>query len=400
MGDQVQGGMLSPWLRERRLAAVRPHLRGSVLDFGCGVGALARHIAASDYVGVDTDLESIDDARRAHPNHDFLTVDDLPDARHFDTIVALAVIEHVPEPVDLVTDLAGRLQPGGTIVLTTPHRRWEFLHGAGARLRIFSPEASDEHHLLFDHDGLARLAESSGLELTRYERFLGGANQLAVLQPSGTASAVPVGNIYDKYGTTNPIERRMMSGFMDALDSLLPTQPPTRVLEVGAGEGHITSRMRDRYPSAHVTALDLADPRVLAELRSRGLNAVAGSVEFLPFPDDSFDLVLGIEVLEHVPNPSAALAEIARVSRGDVVLSVPREPIWRIGNMARGRYLRDLGNTPGHIQHWSSRAFRELVAEHLDVTAMRRPVPWTVVSGRVSRPSVTPGQPSLSTGVQ
>jgi hypothetical protein len=30
---------------------------------------------------------------------------------------------------------------------------------------------------------------------------------------------------------------------------------------------------------------------------------------------------------------------------------VPREPIWRIGNMARGRYLGDLGNTPGHIQH-------------------------------------------------
>ncbi|HMQ28482.1 MAG TPA: methyltransferase domain-containing protein, partial [Acidimicrobiales bacterium] len=96
-----------------------------------------------------------------------------------------------------------------------------------------------------------------------------------------------------------------------------------------------------------------------------------------------FDLVLALEVLEHVPEPEAVLSEIARVGRGAVVLSVPWEPVWRLGNLARGRYVRDLGNTPGHIQHFGRGGFRRLVARHLDVREVRRPVPWTFVRADV-----------------
>ena len=48
-----------------------------------------------------------------------------------------------------------------------------------------------------------------------------------------------------------------------------------------------------------------------------------GDATTLPFPDDSFDLVLAIEVLEHVPGPEAALSELARVCSGTFVASVP-----------------------------------------------------------------------------
>jgi 2-polyprenyl-3-methyl-5-hydroxy-6-metoxy-1,4-benzoquinol methylase len=92
--------------------------------------------------------------------------------------------------------------------------------------------------------------------------------------------------------------------------------------------------------------------------------------------------VLAIEVLEHVDDPEHALAEIARVARGDVVLSVPREPLWRVLNVARGRYVGRLGNTPGHVQHWSSDAFARLVARHLEVTGTWRPLPWTLLRAR------------------
>ena len=101
--------------------------------------------------------------------------------------------------------------------------------------------------------------------------------------------------------------------------------------------------------------------------------------------DGEYDLVLAIEVLEHVPEPERALREIARVCRGQVVLSVPREPIWRIGNMARGRYLRQLGDTPGHVNHWSAGSFRRLVARHFDVEQVRRPLPWTMIRAAVRR---------------
>jgi len=187
------------------------------------------------------------------------------------------------------------------------------------------------------------------------------------------------GNTYDKYATTNPIERRMMAGFFDAFDRMLEGSQPDLVVEVGAGEGRVTERLRERFRSADVIGLDLPDEELAEEWVELGVPMFFGDVTRLPFPDRSVDLVVGLEVLEHVPTPRTALAEISRVCAGAVVLSVPREPIWRMGNMARGRYLRDLGNTPGHINHWSARGFVDLVADELDVARTARPLPWTML---------------------
>lgn len=195
-----------------------------------------------------------------------------------------------------------------------------------------------------------------------------------------SADATPTGNTYDKYASANPIERRMMSGFFTALDESLPSVAPASVLEVGAGEGEVAVRVRQRFPDASLRILDLPDDDLRSHWRQLDLAGTFGSVEDLPFPDRSFDLVLGIEMLEHVPDPTRALEELHRVCRGHAVFSVPREPIWRILNMGRGKYLRDLGNTPGHIQHWSSKRFADAVGERFHVDAVRTPLPWTMVA--------------------
>lgn len=195
--------------------------------------------------------------------------------------------------------------------------------------------------------------------------------------------AVPTGNTYDKYGTANPIERRVMANFFRTLERALPASGPARILEVGAGEGEVVGRVvHQRWPSAPMTVLDLPDVQLAGHWRDRGLSGVFASATALPFPDSSVDLVLAIEVLEHLDDPAAALAEIARVARADVVLSVPREPLWRLLNMTRGRYLTRLGNTPGHVQHWSAAAFERLVSRHLEVTGTWRPLPWTLLRAR------------------
>ncbi|MGY6499693.1 MAG: class I SAM-dependent methyltransferase [Acidimicrobiales bacterium] len=194
---------------------------------------------------------------------------------------------------------------------------------------------------------------------------------------------VPTGNTYDKYTTRNPIERRLMAGFMRTLDSMLPTEPPARILEVGAGEGEVTSRLRSRFPDAEIVALDLPDPMLTAHWGD--WHAVFGSADTLPFPDSSFDLVLAIEVLEHVDAPAAAVAEMARVADSRIVASVPREPLWRALNMARAKYWGDLGNTPGHIQHWGTRGFRSLMATAVTIDRVATPTPWTFASGTPRR---------------
>ena len=190
---------------------------------------------------------------------------------------------------------------------------------------------------------------------------------------------VPTGNTYDTSQSTNPIEQRMMRGFFDVLDAMLDGLTPRTVVEVGAGEGRVTERLVERFPDATVIGLDLVDDDLAGDWAELGLPMVFGDATRLPFGDGAIDLVVGLEVMEHIPSPERALAEIERVCGGNIVLSVPREPIWRAGNMARGRYLRDLGNTPGHVNHWSSRSFERFVATRFDVDTTRRPLPWTML---------------------
>lgn len=198
-----------------------------------------------------------------------------------------------------------------------------------------------------------------------------------------TTPTVPIGNTYDKYASTNPIERRMMQGFLGALDSMLDGLAPERILEVGAGEGEVLARLGTRFPDVPVIGLDLPDP-ALAELwRGGDLRGLFADATRLPFPDDSFDLVLAIEVLEHIPTPERALTELARVCSGTLVASVPFEPVWRAGNLARGRYARQLGNTPGHVNHWTRWGFRSFVGSRFEVERVRSPLPWTMVRARV-----------------
>lgn len=196
---------------------------------------------------------------------------------------------------------------------------------------------------------------------------------------TATATSVPIGNHYDKYASKNPIARRLMAGFMRALDDALPSLTPATVLEIGVGEGEIAERVHSRYPDAAIVGLDLPDPALADEWRSRPLHGLFTDAAALPVRDRSIDLVMAIEVLEHLPEPEAALRELARVARRDVVLSVPREPVWRALNLARGSYLKEWGNTPGHIQHWSANGFRNLVGRYFDVVEVAHPLPWTLV---------------------
>jgi hypothetical protein len=89
-------------------------------------------------------------------------------------------------------------------------------------------------------------------------------------------------------------------------------------------------------------------------------------------------MATAIEVLEHVPDPERTVSEMARVAKRWVLVSVPREPLWRGLNMARGAYLKDLGNTPGHVNHWSKRSFVSMLSRQGTVAEVRSPFPWTM----------------------
>lgn len=190
---------------------------------------------------------------------------------------------------------------------------------------------------------------------------------------------VVLGNVYDKYASANPLARRLVQNYFRNLDALLERIRPRRILEVGCGEGYLAERLARADPDVTVVGVDLSASLFPRNPETSRTVFAVQSAYHLGFPGNAFDLVLGAEVLEHLADPPTALREMLRVSRRHLLLSVPREPLWRMMNLARLAYVRDWGNTPGHLQHWSSRRFLELLERFGTVRAVRRPLPWTMV---------------------
>ena len=184
MADQARG-ILSPFIRKRRIGAALPHLGGRVLDYGCGTGSLADYFPPDRYFGTDRDEESLITARLHHPGYGFYLPPDIGLLEmKFDSIAVLAVLEHVPDRVKFLRMLGGFLAESGKIVLTTPHPLSGGVHSAGSRLGLFSREAFEEHGSLVDGGEMALLASAAGMVITHSRRFLIGMNQLFLLERS------------------------------------------------------------------------------------------------------------------------------------------------------------------------------------------------------------------------
>jgi SAM-dependent methyltransferase len=182
-----------------------------------------------------------------------------------------------------------------------------------------------------------------------------------------------------KYATKNPISRYLLAGYFTALEQLVRKTRAASVLEVGCGEGiplHMLSRALEGSDAVGIDIL--AEKLKVGSANIPQVPLAAASVYELPFETGRFELVICCEVLEHLAEPEAALAEIDRVGAEWFILSVPNEPLWRVLNMARGAYWSGLGNTPDHIRHWSPAAFKGLLSSRFRVKKVVKPAPWTM----------------------
>ncbi|WP_069707169.1 class I SAM-dependent methyltransferase [Burkholderia seminalis] len=194
---------------------------------------------------------------------------------------------------------------------------------------------------------------------------------------------IVVGNNYDKYGSTNPIVRRLMRGFDTALTDVVTQAAPSSIHEIGCGEGYWVLQWQQQGLQA--TGSDFSG-RVIELARE---NAVARGVDPSHFSrqdvyrieaqDVHADLVVCCEVLEHLEQPEVALHKIHALGARHVIFSVPREPVWSAMNLARGKYISAFGNTPGHVQRWSKQAFIAFVSTRFDIVCVRTPLPWTML---------------------
>ncbi len=195
-----------------------------------------------------------------------------------------------------------------------------------------------------------------------------------------TENNIIAGNYYDKYASNNPIARHLMDGFFASFDQLLGMTPDLSVHEIGCGEGHLSARIAATGRRVHSTDFS---PAVIHSAKQQNdlpnVTYEAISVYELTADRHRAPIIVCCEVLEHLEEPEKALEVIAQLAQGHLIFSVPREPIWRLLNMARGAYWSDLGNTPGHLQNWSTTAFRRMISQYFDIVELKKPLPWTMV---------------------
>jgi 2-polyprenyl-3-methyl-5-hydroxy-6-metoxy-1,4-benzoquinol methylase len=186
----------------------------------------------------------------------------------------------------------------------------------------------------------------------------------------------------EKYQSGNWIAQRLVSNFMNSILETVTEVGAKKVHEIGCGEGHILGLLSShdfRVRGCDISIESLAVAKRESDKRSLNLPLENKSIYDLDPTVDSEDIVICCEVLEHLTDPEAGLIKLLSITRKGLVLSVPNEPIWHLLNMARGKYLAALGNTPGHYQHWSKNQFVQFISKHADIVSIKTPLPWTLI---------------------
>ncbi|MBO6813772.1 MAG: class I SAM-dependent methyltransferase [Rhizobiaceae bacterium] len=196
-------------------------------------------------------------------------------------------------------------------------------------------------------------------------------------------NGIAIGNTYNKYGSQNPIVKHLMNGFDASLSRLVNAASPKSIHEVGCGEGYwalqwLSAGINVRGSDFSADVIELAKANASSAAVDPGRFHVKSIYDLDP-AIDSADLIVCCEVLEHLEEPELALQTLSRLGGKDLIISVPREPLWRMLNMLRGKYITQLGNTPGHLQHWSKSGISSLVGNYFEIQQVLSPIPWTML---------------------
>lgn len=186
---------------------------------------------------------------------------------------------------------------------------------------------------------------------------------------------------FAKHSSTNPVQKLLINNFYKDLVSAVKDLEIESVLDVGCGEGFTLNRLKEEGIGKKLEGVDFLDSAIrIGKNLHPDLTLKQGNIYELEYKNNSFDLVMATEVLEHLEDPRKGLKELIRVSKKYLLLSVPNEPFFIGANFLRGKNLRRWGNDIEHIQHWSSGGFESFVkSEKLNVISSKHPFPWTML---------------------
>lgn len=185
--------LLTPLLKKRRNRLTARFAYGDILDLGCGSGEVLLYLEnRGKYVGVDKEHYRIEGlSQRVDTSNAVILNGDLESQRikdilpegSYDSVLLVAVIEHLEDPARLLAQIREVIKPHGRLIVTTPSPTAEALHTLLARAGLTHKDAVRQHHRLFGKKDLVLLMASQGFRPYAYKRFEMGLNQLLVCVP-------------------------------------------------------------------------------------------------------------------------------------------------------------------------------------------------------------------------
>jgi SAM-dependent methyltransferase len=191
-----------------------------------------------------------------------------------------------------------------------------------------------------------------------------------------------------KHLNQNPLQRALLAKFHYKIAALVRQTGVACLLDAGCAEGFVLKHLQQEHlPLNRMLGGDFSADALVWGRSHVGHNAPLTQFDLhhLPFPDDSFPLLLCLEVLEHLPDSAVGLRELARVSSEYVLVSVPHEPFFRGANFLRGKHLSAFGNDPEHFHNYSGRSFRRMVSGVVDIIWHGYAFPWQIALTRKRR---------------
>lgn len=193
----------------------------------------------------------------------------------------------------------------------------------------------------------------------------------------------PFSTNFLKHTSKNPIQKLLIKNFYTCLISLAKPLKAKTILDAGCGEGFSMNKLSVNGIGEKIEGIEYSkDALNFGKKLFPYLTFTQGSIYELPYENNSFDLVICTEVLEHLEEPTRALKEILRVSKEYLIISVPNEPLFMLSNLLRGKNLSRLGNDEGHINHWNPLSLKRYLTQNkVKIKKISLPFPWITILG-------------------
>lgn len=193
---------------------------------------------------------------------------------------------------------------------------------------------------------------------------------------------------FAKYHTGNPLKKYFLNKFLLNLTGILcehctgeDKAATLSLLDMGCGEGMIAGQLARLFPGFSITGADASEQAIkkAREINDSKIDFMVANIYDNNFTADKFDIVICLEVLEHLEKPAAALQNVYDKTQTHLIVSVPHEPYFRLGNLLSLKNVKALGNPEDHIQHWTHNQFKKMIVSELGGNCLFfTSFPWSI----------------------